>query len=104
MQILADLHKERSHRDLKPQNIMVAQSKTGWVAVKLIDFAASRMHDQGKRYFASYSSPDHIAGWHANYVLGSCPFKAYLYPAFPQMAFWFPVLLACNQVKQLETR
>ena len=49
MQILAELHKNRSHRDLKPQNILVAQSKMtkgSKVTVKLIDFAASREHDE----------------------------------------------------------
>lgn len=48
MQVLADLHQHRSHRDLKPQNIMVAQ-KSGRVSVTLIDFAGSRLHEQGKR-------------------------------------------------------
>ena len=50
MQILTELHKDRSHRDLKPQNIIVAQTrmtKGSKVTVKLIDFAASREHDEG---------------------------------------------------------
>ena len=50
MQVLSDLHKQRSHRDLKPQNIMVAQSRRGRVTVKLVDFAASRTHGQSKHY------------------------------------------------------
>ena len=53
MQILAELHEHRSHRDLKPQNILVAQTKMtkgSKVTVKLIDFAASREHDEGMHY------------------------------------------------------
>lgn len=46
-QILADLHKERSHRDIKPGNILVAQ-RLGRVTVKLVDFAGSRLHSEGK--------------------------------------------------------
>ena len=55
MQTLAELHKDRSHRDLKPQNIMVTHSrmtKGSKVQVKLIDFAGSRQHDEGVRYSA----------------------------------------------------
>ena len=47
VQILADLHKTRSHRDVKPGNIMVVQRK-GKVIVKLVDFAASRLQTEGK--------------------------------------------------------
>ena len=61
MQILADLHEERSHRDLKPQNIMVAQSSnTGnrnKVTVKLVDFAASRKQSEGTNH-TSYKMCD----------------------------------------------
>lgn len=45
-QILADLHKERSHRDINPANILVVQ-RQGRVVVKLVDFAASRLHSEG---------------------------------------------------------
>ena len=46
-QILADLHKERSHRDIKPGNILVVQ-RLGRVTVKLVDLAGSRLHSEGK--------------------------------------------------------
>lgn len=60
VQILAELHEERSHRDLKPQNIVVTQSTArlgikAKVTVKLIDFAASRKQSEGAHHstFAS---------------------------------------------------
>lgn len=52
VQVLADLHQHRSHRDLKPQNIMVAE-KRGKVSVTLIDFAGSRLNDESKRLSAA---------------------------------------------------
>ena len=52
VQVLADLHKHRSHRDLKPQNIMVAE-KRGKVSITLIDFAGSRLNDESKRLSAA---------------------------------------------------
>ena len=52
VQILAEMHKERSHRDLKPQNIIVTQTRMtngikAKVTVRLIDFGASREHGEG---------------------------------------------------------
>ena len=52
VQVLADLHQHRSHRDLKPQNIMVAE-KRGKVSVTLIDFASSRLNHESKRLSAA---------------------------------------------------
>lgn len=52
VQILAEMHKERSHRDLKPQNIIVTQTRMtngikAKVTVRLVDFGASREHGEG---------------------------------------------------------
>lgn len=44
---MLDMHSYRSHRDVKPANVMVSW-QGGQVLVTLIDFAGSRLHHQGK--------------------------------------------------------
>ena len=46
VQMLDNLHEERSHRDLKPHNVMAVWTDGG-VALRLIDFANSRLHSEG---------------------------------------------------------
>lgn len=47
LQILHDVHKDgRSHRDIKPHNIVVSW-KNGKVTVTLIDWAGSRLRGEG---------------------------------------------------------
>ena len=48
VQMLDDLHEERSHRDIKPHNIMAVWGDGG-VALRLIDFANSRLHTEGRQ-------------------------------------------------------
>jgi len=48
VQMLDDLHEERSHRDIKPHNIMAVWGDGG-VALRLIDFANSRLHSEGRQ-------------------------------------------------------
>ncbi|KAA6426479.1 MAG: hypothetical protein FRX49_03590 [Trebouxia sp. A1-2] len=54
--ILNDLHKDRSHRDVKPHNIILSQRK-GKVSIKLIDFAGSRLHSEDDVLNATFSLP-----------------------------------------------
>ena len=53
-QALEDVHKERSHRDLKSGNVMVS----GWdgkssLRVHLVDWANSRLHSEGELFHQS---------------------------------------------------
>ncbi len=59
------------HRDLKPDNIMVARSRTGTDIVKLVDFGIARVMNRGTQQFTStgmivgtpdYMSPEQLAG------------------------------------------
>jgi len=57
LQILHDVHKgRRSHRDIKPQNIMVSW-KNGKVTVHLIDWAGSRLDSEGRHVHAHTPTP-----------------------------------------------
>ena len=47
VQIMRDMHEHRSHRDVKPANIMLYW-QGGQVDVMLIDFAGSRPHGEGE--------------------------------------------------------
>lgn len=48
LQILDDLHEERSHRDIKPHNIMAVWGE-GRLALCLIDFANGSLHTEGRQ-------------------------------------------------------
>jgi serine/threonine-protein kinase len=59
------------HRDLKPDNIMVARSRAGTDIVKLVDFGIARVMNRGTQQFTStgmivgtpdYMSPEQLAG------------------------------------------
>ena len=49
MQALDNLHRERSHRDMKAGNVMVSEwdNSTG-LKIHLIDWANSRLHSEGE--------------------------------------------------------
>ena len=48
-QALEDVHKERSHRDIKAGNVMVSGWSSGQeLKLHLIDWANSRLHDEGQ--------------------------------------------------------
>jgi len=48
-QALEDVHKERSHRDIKAGNVMVSGWNIGQeLKLHLIDWANSRLHDEGQ--------------------------------------------------------
>ena len=59
------------HRDLKPDNIMVAQARAGTDVVKLVDFGIARVMNSGSQQFTStgmilgtpdYMSPEQLTG------------------------------------------
>ena len=59
------------HRDLKPDNIMVAQTRAGTDVVKLVDFGIARVMNSGTQQFTStgmilgtpdYMSPEQLTG------------------------------------------
>lgn len=59
------------HRDLKPDNIMIARSRAGTDIVKLVDFGIARVMNRGTQQFTStgmivgtpdYMSPEQLAG------------------------------------------
>lgn len=50
LQALEDVHKERSHRDIKAGNVMVSGWDSGQeLKLHLIDWANSRLHDEGQQ-------------------------------------------------------
>ncbi|MDP1857770.1 MAG: protein kinase [Gemmatimonadaceae bacterium] len=59
------------HRDLKPDNVMVARARNGADIVKLVDFGIARVMNRGTQHFTStgmivgtpdYMSPEQLAG------------------------------------------
>ena len=59
------------HRDLKPDNVMVARARNGADIVKLVDFGIARAMNRGTQHFTStgmivgtpdYMSPEQLAG------------------------------------------
>ena len=48
LQALADLHPDRAHRDLKLSNLVTENIFTQHCSVKLLDWANSRLHSEGR--------------------------------------------------------
>jgi serine/threonine-protein kinase len=78
------------HRDLKPDNVMVARSRSGTDVVKLVDFGIARAMDRSTQKFTStgvivgtpdYMSPEQLSGDTLDgrsdlYALGLIAFRA----------------------------
>lgn len=86
------------HRDLKPDNVMVARSRAGTDIVKLVDFGIARVMTRGTQQFTStgmivgtpeYMSPEQLANDNLDersdvYALGLIAFRALTgHGAFP---------------------
>jgi eukaryotic-like serine/threonine-protein kinase len=89
------------HRDLKPDNVMVAKTRSGTDIVKLVDFGIARAMSRGTQQFTStgmivgtpdYMSPEQLAGDSLDersdlYALALIAFRAITgHPAFPEGA------------------
>ena len=89
------------HRDLKPDNVMIARSRAGTDVVKLVDFGIARAMSRGTQQFTStgmivgtpdYMSPEQLAGDKLDersdlYALALIAFRAITgHGAFPEGA------------------
>ncbi|MEO6443825.1 MAG: serine/threonine-protein kinase [Gemmatimonadaceae bacterium] len=87
------------HRDLKPDNVMVARARNGADIVKLVDFGIARIMSRGTQQFTStgivigtpeYMSPEQLAGDNLDersdlYALALIAFRALTgHAAFPE--------------------